>query len=93
MARRPSADNLFRWFDSSRKTIQTVVMLYLQFPLFQREVEDLAFERGFGICGEPNWLWVNRFRPMSALNIYARRASAMRQHTHLSDLFSSDAEL
>ena len=82
MARKPKADDPFRWFDSSPEVIQLVVMLYVRYPLSLRNVEDLAFERGIDICHETVRKWVNRFGPMFAARIRKRRVQAMRQHTH-----------
>lgn len=70
------------WFDSSPDVIQLVVMLYLRYPLSLRNVEDLAFERGIDMCHETVRKWVNRFGPMFAAKIRAKRVHAMRQHTH-----------
>ena len=35
----------FRYFDSSPEVIPLVVMMYVRYPLSQRNVEDLLFER------------------------------------------------
>jgi len=40
--------NPFRYFDSSPEVIRLVVMMYVRYPLLQRNVEDLLFERGIG---------------------------------------------
>jgi putative transposase len=82
MARKPKPDNPFRWFDSSPEVIQLVVMLYVRYPLSLRIVEDLAFDRGIDICHETVRKWVNRFGPMFASRIRAKRVKGMRQHTH-----------
>jgi len=82
MPRKPKPDNPFRWFDSSPEVIQLVVMLYVRYPLSLRNVEDLAFERGIDICHETVRSWVNRFGPMFAARIRAKRVNRMRQHTH-----------
>jgi len=82
MPRKPKLDNPFRWFDSSPEVIQLVVMLYVRYPLSLRNVEDLAFERGIDICHETVRSWVNRFGPMFASRIRAKRVNGMRQHTH-----------
>ena len=44
------SDNPFRWFDSSREVIRTVVLMYDRFPLSLRQVEDLLAERDIDTC-------------------------------------------
>jgi putative transposase len=41
-----------RYFNSSPEVIRLVVLVYVRFPLSLRNVEDLLFERGIGICHE-----------------------------------------
>ncbi len=43
----------FRYFSSSPKVIWLVVLMYVRFPLSLRNVEDLLFKRGIGICHIP----------------------------------------
>jgi transposase-like protein len=38
--------NPFRYFKTSPEIIRLAVMIYVQFPLSQRQVEDLLHERG-----------------------------------------------
>jgi len=57
-------------------------MMYVRYPLSLRNVEDLLFERGIGICHETVRLWWNRFGPMFAGEIRRRRVQNMRAHTH-----------
>nr|WP_240654794.1 hypothetical protein [Croceicoccus ponticola] len=45
------------------------VMLYVQYPLSLRNIEDLLFKYGIGICHETVRLWWNRFEPMLAADI------------------------
>ena len=35
-------------------------MMYIRYPLSRRQVEDLLFERGIGICHETVRFWWNR---------------------------------
>jgi len=44
--------NPFRYFNSSPEVIRLTVMMYIRYPLSLRQVEDLLFERGIGICHE-----------------------------------------
>ena len=76
------SDNPFRWFDSSPEVIRLVVMMYVRYPLSQRNVEDLLFERGIDICHETVRLWWNRFGPMFAGEIRRKRVQHMRAYTH-----------
>ena len=56
--------------------------MYVKYPLSLRNVEDLLHERGIDICHETVRLWVDRFGPMFAADIRAKRVKAMRQHTY-----------
>jgi putative transposase len=52
---RPSGAKLpspFLWFNSSPEVIRLVVLMQVRFPLSLRNVEDLLFKRGVGICHE-----------------------------------------
>ena len=42
--------NPFHYFNSSPEVIRLTVMLYIRYPLYLRQVEDLLFERGIGCC-------------------------------------------
>ena len=68
----------FRYFHSSPEVIRLVVMMYVRFPLSQRNVEDLLFERGIDLCHETVRLWWNRFGPMFAGEIWRQRVNRMR---------------
>lgn len=70
--------NPFRYFHSSPDIIRMVVMLYVRYPLSLRNVEDLLFERGYGLCHETVRLWWNRFGPMFAADIRRQRVNRMR---------------
>ncbi len=41
--------NPFRDFDSSPEVIRLVVMMYVNYPLSLRNVEELLFERGIDV--------------------------------------------
>jgi hypothetical protein len=49
--------------------IRLTVMMYIRYPLSLRQVEDILFERGIGICHETVRYWWNRFGPMPANEI------------------------
>ncbi len=68
----------FRYFKSSPEVIRLVVMMYVRFPLSQRNVEDLLAERGIDICHEIVRLWWNRFGPLFATDVQRQRVSRMR---------------
>lgn len=74
--------NPFRYFDSSPEVIRLTVMMYVQFPLSLRNMEDLLHERGIGICHETVWFWWNRFGPVFAAQIRCKRVDRMRSFTH-----------
>jgi putative transposase len=70
--------NPFRYFNSSHEVIRLVVLMYVQYPLSLRNVEDLLFERGIDICHETVRLWWNRFGPLFAGDIRRQRISRMK---------------
>src|SRR5271156_2081648 len=84
-------ENPFRYFNSSPEVIRLVVLMYVQFPLSLRNVEDLLFERGIDISYETVRYWWNRFGPMFAAEIRRKRSSQMRQVTqwrwHLDEVY------
>ena len=76
----------FRYFNSSPEVIRLVVVMFVQFPLSLRNVEDLLFKRGIDICHKTFRLgsrhapgmtalprWRNRFGPMFAADIRRQR--------------------
>jgi putative transposase len=65
--------NPFRYFNSSPEIIRLAVMMYDRYPLSVRQVEDLLFERGIGICHETVRFWWSRFGLMFAAEIRKRR--------------------
>jgi putative transposase len=72
--------NPFRYFNSSPGIIRLVVMMYVQYPLSLRNVEDLLAKRGIDISHETVRFWWNRFSPMFAAEIRKRRVAHMRGH-------------
>jgi putative transposase len=68
----------FSYFKTSPEIIRLAVMLYIQFPLSLRNVEDLLHERGIEISHETVRYWWNRFGPMFAAEIRGKRVEAMR---------------
>ena len=81
----------FRYFKTSLEIIRLAVMLYIQFPLSLRNVEDLLHERGIDVSYETIRFWWNRFGPIFAAEIRRKRASRMRAHSnwrwHLDEIF------
>jgi len=61
-----TAENPFRYFNSSPEVIRLAVLMYVRFPLSLRNVEDLLFERGIDLSYETVRYWWNRFGPMFA---------------------------
>ena len=74
--------NPFRYLNSSPEVIRLVVMMYVKYQLSLRNVEDLLHERGIDICYETVRFWWNRFGPMFAAEIRAKRVQRMRSFTH-----------
>jgi putative transposase len=81
----------FRYFKTSPEIIRLAVMLYIQFPLSLRNVEDLLLERGIDISHKTIRFWWNRFGPMFAAEIRKRRANRMHAYSnwqwHLDEVF------
>jgi putative transposase len=50
-------NNPFRYFNRSPEVIRLAVMMYINYPLSLRQIEDLLFERGNDICHETVRLW------------------------------------
>jgi putative transposase len=57
-------------------------MMYVQFPLSLRNVEDLLNERGIDISHETVRFWWNRFGTIFAAEIRRKRVDRMRSGTH-----------
>jgi len=74
--RRPASP--FRYFNSPPEVIRLLVRMYVRFPLSLRNVENLLFERGMGICHETVRRWWNRVGPLVAADIRRQRVSCMR---------------
>ena len=91
MPRKRQPASPFRYFNSSPEVIRLVVMMYVKYPLSLRNVEDLLFERGIGICLETVRLWWNRFGPIFAAMIRKKRVDRMRANTrwrwHLDEVY------
>jgi len=82
--------NSFRYFNSSPEIIRLTVMMYIRYPLFLRQVEDLLHERGVDICHETVRFWWSRFGPMFAAEIRKRRVqhhSYSNWRWHLDEVF------
>ncbi|NQY95618.1 MAG: IS6 family transposase [Henriciella sp.] len=85
------SQNPFRYFKTSTEIIQLAVMMYVRFPISQRNVVDLLHERGIDACHESVRHWWNRFRRMFASEIRKKRSQSMRQSPqwrwHLDEVF------
>ena len=81
----------FRYFKTSPKISRLAVMLYVQFPLSLRNVEDLLHERGLDVSHETVRFWWHRFGPMFAAEVRKRLIEGMRSSRwrwHLDELFA-----
>ena len=56
--------NPFRYFNSSPEVIRLMVMMYVRYPLWLRQVEELLSQRGIDICHETVRFWWNRIGQM-----------------------------
>lgn len=68
----------FKHFNTSPEIIRLAVMLYIQFPLWLRNVEDLLHERGVDVCHETVRFWWHRFGPMFVSEIRKLRIEGVR---------------
>ena len=79
-----------RYFKTSRGIIRLAVMLYVQFPLLLRNIEELRHERGIDVSHEAVRYWWHRFGPMFASDIRKRRIEGIkssRWRWHLDEMF------
>jgi putative transposase len=83
--------NPFRYFKTSPEIIRLAVMMYVQFPLSLRNVEDLLHERGIDISYETVRYWWNRFGLMFAKEIRKKRMYPIPNYSnwkwHLDEVF------
>lgn len=80
----------FRYFKTSRGIIRLAVMLYVQFPLLLRNIEELLHERSIDVSHEAVRYWWHRFGPMFASDIRKRRIEGIkssRWRWHLDEMF------
>jgi putative transposase len=81
----------FRYFKTSPEIIRLAVMMYVQFPLSLRNVEDLLHERGINISHETIRFWWSRFGPLFAAEVRRKRVQHLRTHSnwkwHLDEVF------
>lgn len=80
----------FKYFKTSPEIIRLAVMLYVRFPLSQRNVEDLLHERGVDVSHEAVRYWWHRIGPMFASEIKKKRISEMKsshRRWHLDEMF------
>ncbi len=83
-------NNPFRCLNSSPEVIRLAQMMYIRYPLFLRQVEDILFERGIDVCHETNRYWWNRFGPMLAAEIRKERVNrhnSSHWRWHLDEIF------
>lgn len=67
-----------RYFHSSPDIMRMLVMFCVRNPLLLRNVEDLQFERGIGLCHATVRLGWNRFGPLFAADIHRQRVSRIK---------------
>ena len=81
----------FRYFKTSPEIIRLAVMMYIWFPLFLRNVEDLLHERGIDISHKTVRFWWNRFGPLMAAEIKQKRIQQLRAYSkwkwHVDEVF------
>ena len=67
----------FRHFKTSLEITRVAPMLYLRFPLSQRNAEDLLHERGVDVSYESVRYWWNSFGMKFSCEIKKRRVESM----------------
>jgi len=72
-----SKHNLLKRFHCSPEIIRLAGMVYIRFPLSQRNVEDLLHERGIDVSHEAVRFWLYRFGP-----IFAAVLSSVHNHVN-----------
>ena len=72
----------FKYFKTSPEIIHLAVMMYVQFPLSLRNVEDLLHERGIEISHKTVRFWSNRFVPLFAAEIRRKQVKHLRAHSN-----------
>ena len=81
----------FKYFKTSPEVIRLAVMLYIRFPLWLRNVEDLLHERGIDVSHETVCYWWNRFGPIFAAEIRRKRVQPLRSFSkwkwHVDEVF------
>lgn len=81
----------FRYFKTSPEIVRLAVMMYVRFPLYWRNVEELLHERGIDICYETVRFWWNRFGPMFAAKIRRKQIQNLRAWSthkwHLDEMY------
>lgn len=81
----------FRYFKTNPETIRLAEVLYVRYPLWLRNLEDLLHERGIDISHDTVRFWWKRFGLMFAAEIRKRRVSGMRSskwRSHLDEVFA-----
>ncbi len=81
----------FKYFKTSPEIIRLAVMLYIRFPLWLRNVEDLLHERGIDVSHETVRCRWNEFGPMFAAEILRKRVQHLRAYSkwkwHVDEVF------
>jgi putative transposase len=77
-----SNPHIVRYFKTSPEIIRLAVMMYGQYPLSLRIVEDLLHERGIDMTHEIVRFWWNHFGTIFAAEIRRSRVQVMRSFRH-----------
>ena len=75
--------NPFRYFKTSPEIIRLAAIMYIQFPLSLRNVEDLLHEHSIDICHVTVRYWWNKFGPLFAREIRKKRMHPIPNHSNL----------
>ncbi len=73
-----SRPNPLLYFETSPGIIRLAVMMYIRFPLSQRNVDDLLHEGGIDVSHETVRLWWNRLDTVFAAAIRRNRVDRIR---------------
>ena len=71
-----------RYFKTSPEIIRLAVMMYVRFPLWLGNMEDLLHERDIDTNHKTNRIWWNIYGPLFSAEIRKKRVSQMRAYSN-----------
>ena len=71
-----------RYFKTSPEIIRLAVMMYVRFPSWLGNMEDLLHERDIDTNHKTNRIWWNKYGPLFSAEIRKKRVSQMRAYSN-----------